>query len=494
MKRKPMRPQNLLFIFSDQHDPQFMGAAGHPAVRTPNLDRLAAQGTRFTNATTPCPVCVPARASLATGRWVHDNRCWDNGQPYDGSMPSWGHRLIAEGHDVTAIGKLHYRSDEDDNGFSEKIDVMNVVGGIGDRLSWIRRQRFERGGVKAMVEKAGRGESSYTEYDRRVAGKARDWLRGRAATPAGKPWVLFVGFIMPHLPLIAPPEFFDLYAGAELPSPRLYGADQRPKHPWIDGLTFEIPYDKYYDEERRRTAIVAYHAMVTFLDHNIGLLLKTLEDSGLGGSTRVIYTSDHGEMLGNHGIWGKSCMYQEAVGVPLIVAGDGVPKGAVATTEASLVDCYPTILEAVGVRASEEEKDTLPGRSLFALARRPDPHRFGFSEYHAGAAVTGAFMVRRGRWKYVHYVGLAPQLFDLEADPFEANDLGADPAHAEIRETMAMALRMIVDPERANAQAFADQDAKVTEFGGVDAVMEFGDFGHTPAPGETPHFARTDKA
>lgn len=486
-----MRPQNLLFIFSDQHDPQYLGSAGHSVIRTPNLDKLAAAGTRFTKASTPCAICVPARASLATGRWVHDNRCWDNAIPYDGSIPSWGHRLIDRGHRVTAIGKLHYRSDEDDNGFSEKIETMNVVDGIGDRIGWLRRKRFERGAAKNYAGDAGRGESSYTEYDRRIAEAARGWLRKRAAEKAGKPWVLYVGFVMPHLPLIAPNEFYDMYAGMELPPPRLYAPSERPRHPWIDGLTHSIPYDKYFDEERRRVAITAYHGMVSYLDHNIGLLLKELEDTGLGGSTRVLYSSDHGEVLGNHGIWGKCCMYQEAVNVPMILSGEGVPEGRIADTETSLVDCYPTILDALGVPLAEKDERSLPGRSLFDLAVEPDPARFGFSEYHAVGAVSGAFMIRRGRWKYVHYVGLPPQLFDLDADPIEAKDLGQDPAHAEIRRVMEAALRTIVDPERADALAFADQDARIAAHGGAEAVLAVGDFGHTPTPYETAHFEKS---
>ena len=486
-----MRPQNLLFIFSDQHDPQYMGAAGHRVVRTPNLDRLAAKGTRFTNAATPCAICVPARASLATGRWVHDNRSWDNAIPYTGSMPSWGHRLIDRGHRVSALGKLHYRSDDDDNGFSEKIETMNVVDGVGDRIGWLRRRRFERGAAKNYAGDAGRGDSSYTEYDRRIAEEAQAWLRKRAAEKTGKPWVLYVGFVMPHLPLIAPAEFYDMYAGMTLPEPRLYGPSERPHHPWVDGLTHSIPYDKYFDDERRRVAITAYHGMVSYLDHNIGLLLKELEDTGLGGSTRVLYSSDHGEMLGNHGIWGKCCMYQESVNIPMILAGDGVPEGKTDATEASLVDCFPTILDAVGVPLADEDRRVLPGRSLFDLAKKPDPDRYGFSEYHAVGAVSGAFMVRRGRWKYVHYVGMPPQLFDLAADPIEARDLGQDPAHAAVRAEMEAALRRIVDPEAAAALAFADQEALIARHGGAEAVLAVGDFGHTPTPYEKPHFEKS---
>jgi choline-sulfatase len=131
---------------------------------------------------------------------VHRIRAWDNAFPYDGTPPSWGHKLIARGHRVAAIGKLHYRSDADDNGFSEKIDTMNVVDGVGDRLGWLRREGRERGAARQLAEMAGRGESTYTQYDRRVAQAACEWLGARAASPGEPPWVLFVGFVMPHLP------------------------------------------------------------------------------------------------------------------------------------------------------------------------------------------------------------------------------------------------------------------------------------------------------
>ncbi len=484
-----MRPQNLLFIFSDQHAPEFLGCAGHPHVRTPHLDALAARGTRFLNATTPSPVCVPARASLATGRHVHDIRFWDNGQAYDGSVRSWGHPLIERGHRVAAIGKLHYRSDEDDNGFSEKIGTMNVVDGVGDRIGWLRGERLERGACKDLAGKAGRGESTYTEYDRRTTASAEDWLRRRATETADKPWVLFVGFVMPHLPLIAPDEFYDLYAGRKLRPPRLYGPGERPRHPWIDELTHAISYDRYFDDRSRTVAIEAYHGMVSFLDHNIGRVLQTLEASGLGASTRVLYTSDHGEMLGNHGIWGKCCMYQESAGVPMIMAGEGVPAGATTATEASLVDCYPTVLGGLGVPLTEAETQ-LPGRSLFDLAVTPDPARVGFSQYHGIGSKGGAFMVRRGRWKYVYYPGSPPQLFDLDADPTEARDLGTAAGHAAIRAEMDAELRKIIDPEAANTLAFADQAERIAENGGADAIMARGEFGYTPTPDETPTYER----
>ena len=175
-----------------------------------------------------------------------------------------------------------------------------------------------------------------------------------------------------------------------------------------------------------------------------------------------------------------------AAAVPLIMAGDDIPRNHVVQTPVSLVDLYPTFLEALGERP--EADDDRPGRSLFELARHEEPGRVVFGEYHAVGATAGIYMLRKGRWKYIHYVGHRPQLFDLEADPQEAHDLGASPAHAAVRAELETELRKIVDPEAVNARAFADQERKIALHGGAEAIKARGDFGYTPAPGQTPVF------
>ena len=176
-----MKPANLLFILSDQHQAAAMGCAGHPLVQTPNLDRLAASGTRFSNAYTNCAVCVPARAALATGRYVHQLGNWDNGLPYDGSVPSWGHRLKDGGHRVDSIGKLHFRSAQDDNGFTQEIEPLHVVEGIGDPASGIRDGSISRNWRRG-IEEAGPADSTYQQYDIRNRENAIRWLREHAET------------------------------------------------------------------------------------------------------------------------------------------------------------------------------------------------------------------------------------------------------------------------------------------------------------------------
>ncbi len=484
-----MEPQNLLFILSDEHTRDISGCYGDPVVKTPNIDRLAQKGTIFTNAYTNCPICVPARASLATGRYVHQIGCWDNAFPYTGEPRGWGHRLIENGHHVTAIGKLHMRSKDDPNGHNDEIDTLHVLEGLGDLAGSIRRELRERGSIKALAREAGVGESTYSQYDSRIASEACDWLRNAASNRGDKPWVLFVGFTLPHFPLIAPPDFYNLYEPEDIPWPRLYGPEDRPTHPVLREMTRCMAYDTYFDEEKVRIARQAYYGMTSFLDHNIGRVLQALEESGLSEDTRIIYTSDHGDNLGNRGMWGKSCMYEESAAIPMIVAGNGVGAGARIDTPVSLVDAYQTTLEGAGVALTDEEEHDMPGHSLYRIARGETPDRTVLSEYHAAGSCTAMYMIRNGRWKYVHYVGHPPQLFDIEADPYEANDLGQSAAHRDIIAECEAKLRAVVDPEEANERAFRDQDALIQSFGGVDAVLNRGDFCHTPAPGEKPVFA-----
>ena len=318
-----MTRTNLLFLLSDEHRRDALGCYGHPFVKTPNLDRLAARSTRFTQAYCNSPLCVPSRASLATGRYVHETRCWDNGHPFEGQLPSWAERLRDQGHRTVAVGKLHYRRSEDANGFSEEIIPLHLIDGTGDLIGLLRKEGAHYGATERYAKDAGPGESDYTDYDRRIAAAAVDWLRSEAPRHRDKPWALFVSFVSPHFPLTAPREFYDLYAAVRMPRPRAYGDDERHRHPFLEGLTRAWNYDDYFDEERLQVARSAYFGLCSFLDHNIGTILAALEDAGLMDDTRVLYSSDHGEMLGDQGIWSTSVMYEASAGVPLLLAGPG---------------------------------------------------------------------------------------------------------------------------------------------------------------------------
>ncbi|MCF3936688.1 sulfatase-like hydrolase/transferase [Acuticoccus sp. M5D2P5] len=477
---------NVLFIMSDEHSKRVAGCYGNDVVKTPNIDRLAASGTTFDAAYTNCPICVPARASFATGRHVYEIGNWDNAFPYDGTPPGWGHRLQAAGHRTDSIGKLHYRSVEDEAGFDEEILPLHVLNGEGDVQGMIRRPPPKRPSTASLAGDAGPGESTYVAYDRKIRDAACAWLERAAADPSQKGWTCFVSFVCPHFPLVAPQEFFDLYPLDSLPMPGLRGPDDFPDHPVLRTLREVQSYEDYFrDETHVRTAIAAYYGMVSFLDDNIGRIMRTLRETGLAEDTLVVYTSDHGDNLGTRTFWGKSNMYEESAGIPLIMSGPGVPAGQRVATPVSLVDAHPTILEAVGLEPHPDDSD-LPGRSLQSIIGGADPDRTVLSEYHAVASITGIFMVRFGRYKYVHYVGHRPQLFDLEADPLETQDLAVDPSSAALLAEGERRLREICDPDAVNARAFADQEARIERLGGLEKVRSAGTFPYTPAPGETP--------
>ena len=475
-----MRATNQLFLLSDEHTRGALGCYGHPLVKTPNIDALAARGTRFIAAYSNSPLCVPSRASLATGRHTHETRCWDNGHPFEGGQRSWARRLRDEGQRVVSIGKLHYRDSRDANGFSEEILPMHVRYGIGDLFGLLREEAPSYGEVPAsLARNAGPGESNHTEYDRKITEAACRWLREAATKPADKPWTLFVSLVSPHFPLIAPPEFYALYPTSDVDWPIQYAPDERPSHPVIKALAGSWNYDDFFDEEQVRVARAAYYGLCSFLDDNIGKVLATLEDCGLTDNTRILYSSDHGEILGNRGLWSTSVMYEESVGIPMVLAGPDVPRGEVVDTPVSLVDCYPTIVEGAGLSLLPEEIN-LPGQSLIDIAKGAAPDRTVLSQYHAGGSITGFFMIRRDRWKYVHYVGYPPQLFDLASDPDELKDLADKPEAASVRADCEAMLREILDPEAVNALAFSDQAVTIAKHGGAQAILERGHPGEHP--------------
>lgn len=476
-----MQPKNLVVLMSDEHNPAIMGCAGHPIISTPNLDRLAARGTRFTDAYTASPICVPARAAFATGKYNFQIGYWDNGDAYDGKVPSWHHVLRERGHEVVSVGKLHFKGAGCDHGFSREIAPMHVVGGHGDIKGLIRDEILKRAGGDKMAKLAGPGESTYTIYDREIAAQAQIWLHEAAQRRHDRPWVLFVSFVAPHFPLTAPPEHFYRYWDRELPMPKLYDKAERPSHPYLDDYAFCVDYDTHFKSPKDvKRALAGYYGLVSAVDENIGKVLAGLDATGLAADTRVLYTSDHGDNLGARGLWGKSTLYQESAGVPLIVAGEGIGRGRTVSEPASHVDVYPFVMECVGAPLPQDDH---PGHSLFGLSDGDRPARPVLSEYHAIGSRGGATLLRVGRYKYCHYVGRRPQLFDLEADPQELHDLAGDPQHAATLAACERRLRSVLDPEEVDARAKRRQGALLAKAGGKEAALAQGDLGFTPAPG-----------
>lgn len=472
--------KNLLYIFTDQHNPTISGAYGNPYCKTPNIDALAEGGTRFDSAFTNCPLCCPARASLATGRYAHTMANWNNSFAYDGSETSWHHRLRASGISFDAIGKLHFRSSDDDNGFSHEFNTMHLVNGIGDLAGNLRHDTTIFNKRKSVLN-AGIGESMYTKYDAENADTACQWLSGRKGNE--DPWALFLGIALPHPPNIIPQEYFDLYKDIDLPLPVQWDKADWPTHAALEYARKFFKFTEPISEEMVQNFQKVYYGAVSYVDMLIGKVLKTLEASGMADDTLIVYSSDHGEDLGARGFFGKFHMYDEAVKIPLILKGPKIPQGKVVSTPVSLVDMYKTILQYFEIELTVDEKD-FPGGSLFPIVEEDEVlDRQVFAEYHGSGSLNAVYMIRDRKYKYIHYVGFDPLLFDVQNDPQELVDLSKDKDFEKILSFYDGELRKILDPEAVNAEAKHDQLNKVALAGGEEAVRKIGTFDNSPPPG-----------
>lgn len=469
-----MTQSNIIVIMTDELRRDCLGCYGNSIVKTPNIDALAASGLRFDNVYTPSPICVPARAAFATGRYVHEIGCWANAQPYDGKPDSWHHKLRDNGYRVASIGKLHFRSTDDDNGFTEEIQPLHVHEGKG----WVHglmRERTDLFDASGFAANIGPGEDSYTDYDRTVCGLTLDWLQDR--TSDDQPWAAFVSFLRPHYPLTCPEEFYALYDPAKMPAPKPHTAASGADHPVLEGLRKSCDYDAPFTEATRQIAIASYYGLISFVDDLIGQITEKLRQAGLDQSTTVIFASDHGECLGDRGFWTKMVMYDEAAAVPLIVAGPNISAGTT-NAPASLIDLFPTTLGLAGI--PYDERQTPFAHDLLKQGHSAQTERPILSEYHDYGAQTGMFMLRKGRWKLVVYPGYQDQLFDMVADPDEMHDLAQSDAHKIVLSQMHSALAGVLDTDKVNERAFTDQEKRIAELGGREAILALKNFDHTP--------------
>lgn len=480
-------PKNLLVLLSDNHSRDVMGCAGHEWVRTPNLDRLASEGVLFESAYTASPICCPARATLATGRYPHETGYWDNVLAYDGRAASWMHRARDAGSKAVSVGKLHYRGG-DDYGFDQEILPMHLHAGKGAVRNLLRGYNAEpekpdTAWFDMYAVRSREGATRYQDYDRDITGAARNWLhdRGRGAD---RPWILLVSWVSPHPPFEVPRKYLDLYPVEQMPLPPGWRGEGWADHPAYRHVRRLERVPDMLDPAMLRRVAAAYFGLVSHLDEQVGEVLAELERLDLRDDTRIIYTSDHGELFGAHGLFGKRSFYEASAGVPLIVAGADVPVGQRHTDHVSHVDLFPTVLECVGARPAPTDQD-MAGKSLWQTAQgSAATGRAVFAEYHAHGSATGAFMVRQHNWKLIHHVGMPAQLYDLDADPDEQCDLADRADFADVQARLYGLLRAWCDPEAVDARAKADQVARIEALGGADVARSGDVILYSPVPGD----------
>ena len=424
---------NIIFIMCDSMDGRVMGCMGHPAMShsTPNLDRLADKGNLFINAYTNSPLCVPARASLWSGRYVHHCEAWNNFKGLEIDMPTFETYLKKAGYILKIFGKTDYLS-----GFHTHRARVSAWTRMPNRI--LMRPTHAISPPKVL---SGRIERVH-ERDWLNVDACIKWLNNEASS-IEKPFMLYLGISAPHPPFLTSEKYLDAIddEGVEIPP------IDRTSHPYVTYLRKVLI--QHYDLSEKTVKLVrkVYFAMIAEVDRMVGMILNCLEDLGLEESTYVIFTSDHGEHALEHQLVFKQSFYEPVVRVPLIIMGPEIRRGAVIEKLVSLVDLYPTLMDMAGI----SHPPGLDGYSLMPLLKdgrdknRPD---WVFSEYHGEASATSCFMIRKGEWKYIAYAGFPPQLFNLEEDPWEIDNL-ADNCKSKAEE-MDDLLRSIIDYDEVN--------------------------------------------
>jgi choline-sulfatase len=459
------RQPNILFLCSDQHSGPVLGASGHPVVKTPNLDRLAAQGVNFQNSYCGSPVCVPGRASMMTGKFASDVGSYCNSTPFDGSGPTWGNRLRDAGYDCWATGKLDLWHDKD-LGFRE-VGTSHGHSEDPDITSLFRAPVCFRPGERDNVNGT---FSTRPSPDQPKVDKALAFLR-EESKQSGKPWCAYVGLSKPHPKWNAAAKFKDLYPADKMPMPSWPDGYLERRHIAFQTLANFKNIQVPIPEDRIRRARAAYYACVTEVDDLIGSILAELDRTGQRENTVVVYTSDHGEMLGDHGLWLKNVLLEGAARVPMIVAGPGLPSGKTISTPVAHVDLIATLMELAG--ASRE--GGLRGHSLVPMARGEAGRHpgFAFTESHSEGNCTGSFLIRKGDWKYIYFTGGEPLLFNLKTGPGEFRNLAADPQHSGVRTELHAHLRSLLDPDKVTDDSFRKQNAVLKQLVAKQSRAEF---------------------
>ena len=434
---------NVLILMSDEHNPRYSSVHGHPTVQTPHMARLAQEGTVYENAYCPSPLCLPSRSAFMAGRRVHQLQTYSNcNLGLDPSPPSYGAVLAEQGVHTAYVGKTDVYAPASELGFSTLMlpGDRRPPGDTNHRRTplSIRTGAAERADGYGPRPDAG-------ALDLRTVDSAVKWLT--VVAPAlDQPWLLTVNVSNPHFPQYVTPDLWALYPqGGDLPA---HGPDcASANHPYARDLRDHFECD-LFGEEQVRGLRRGYLGCVTFVDRQLGRLLAALEQGGQRETTDVIYTTDHGEMLGKFGMWWKCSLYEDSVRVPCLAAGPSFSAGARVRTPVDLHDAQAAAFSSLG---AERPADWV-GLPLQAVAL-DDRERVVFAEYHGHGTRASAYMIRRGKYKYIHSVAAPDQLFDLEADPEELEDVHA--AQPDIVAELEGALAAIYSPQQENARAEA---------------------------------------
>jgi choline-sulfatase len=433
MTKKP----NILIIMADQFNGTLFPDGPADFLQAPHLKALAAKSARFANAYTALPLCAPARASFMTGQLPSRTGVFDNAAEFRSDIPTYAHHLRRAGYETALSGKMHFVGPDQMHGFEERLttDIYPADFGwtpdyrkSGERIDWWYHNL-------GSVTGAGVAEiSNQMEYDDEVAFFANQKLYqcSRVSTDEKRrPWCLTVSFTHPHDPYVARRKYWDLYEGIAQLDPEVgdLGYDNQDPHSkrLIDACD---THNFTITTEHIRRARQGYFANISYIDDKVGELLETLRATRMLDDTIILFTSDHGDMLGARGLWFKMNFFEGSARVPLMVCGKGIAPQLI-TAPVSTLDVNPTLADLAGIDIGEIMPWT-DGTSLVPLMHGEKRKAPVYMEYTAEGSEAPLVCIREGDFKFIHCEIDPPMLFNLHDDPQELNNLASDPANAAL--------------------------------------------------------------
>ena len=424
---------NILFVQADQMAAPALPFHGHAVVKAPHMAALAEAGVVFENAYCNSPLCAPSRFSMLAGLMPSEIGAFDNAAEFPASVPTFAHRLRRLGYRTVLAGKMHFVGPDQLHGFEERLTTDIYPADFGWTPNWddpeARQDYFHT--MSSVVEAGPCARSMQIDFDDEVAHQAVRKVYDLARDDDPRPFLLLVSFTHPHDPFTIAEEYWARYAEDEIDPPTVPAIPYAERDPHSRRLYDLCDMGRYaLTEARVLAARRAYYGAISYVDDKVGALVAALEAAGLAEDTIVVLTSDHGEMLGERGMWYKMTFYEWAARVPLVVHAPGRFAPRRVKDNVSLLDLCPTLIDLAGGAA---EAGPLPGNSLAPLMEGraegwPDAVH---GEYLGEGAAGPLVMIRRGAYKYVVGEGAPAQLFDLEADPHELANLAGDPTQEQ---------------------------------------------------------------
>ena len=428
-----MSKPNILFLQVDQLSAFSLAAYGNPICKSPNLDAIAERGAVFDTAYCNFPLCAPSRFSMATGQLCSQIGAYDNAAEMPASVPTYAHYLRHLGYQTALSGKMHFIGPDQYHGFETRLTADLYPADFSWVPNWADEGERDTNDARSVLVSGICERSVQIDYDEEVAHRAIRHLYDIARTDDDRPFFLQVSFTHPHEPYLCPKEFWDLYENEEIPLPSVPPMQETRHDAHSRRLLSDFGMlDVAFAEEDVLRARRSHFGSISYVDGLIGRILECLRATGADRSTALVFTSDHGEMLGERGMWFKKHFFEPSLRVPLFIAAPWIRPQRV-SAYASLVDLLPTF-NGLACGGWEPSVEPLEGRDLTAFLETGTsaPERTVYAEYLAEAALAPILMIRRGRHKFVYSVADPPLLFDLEADPRELDNLASRPEYEGI--------------------------------------------------------------